>query len=44
MTVYFNGNYVPKDEATISVDDRGVLFGDGVYEVIRAYGGRRGRK
>lgn len=39
-TVYLNGEYVPKDEARVSVDDRGFLFGDGVYEVTPAYGGR----
>lgn len=39
MIVYFNGNYINKDEVKISPDDRGFLFGDGVYEVIRAYNG-----
>lgn len=38
-TVYFNGSYLPKDEVRISPDDRGFLFGDGVYEVVRTYGG-----
>lgn len=37
-TVYFNGNYIPKDEVRISPDDRGFLFADGVYEVVRWYG------
>lgn len=40
MVVYFNGNYIKKDEVKISPDDRGFLFGDGVYEVIRAYNGK----
>ncbi len=40
MTVYFNGRYMPKEEVRISPDDRGWLFGDGVYEVIRTYGRR----
>jgi D-alanine transaminase len=40
MTVFLNGKYSPRDEATVSVDDRGFLFGDGVYEVITAYRGR----
>lgn len=40
QTVYLNGAFVPKAEARISPDDRGFLFGDGVYEVIRAYRGR----
>lgn len=39
-TVYLNGAYVPLSEAKISVLDRGFLFGDGVYEVIPAYGGQ----
>ena len=39
-TVYLNGNYLPMEDACVSVMDRGFLFGDGVYEVIPAYGGR----
>ena len=39
-TVYLNGAYLPKSTAQLSPDDRGFLFGDGVYEVVRAYGGR----
>jgi D-alanine transaminase len=38
--VYLNGEFLPLAEATISVLDRGFLFGDGVYEVIPAYAGR----
>jgi len=38
-TVYFNGNFIPKEEVKISPDDRGFLFGDGVYEVVRWYEG-----
>jgi D-alanine transaminase len=38
-TVYLNGSFVPYDQALVSVEDRGMLFADGVYEVIRAYGG-----
>ena len=37
--VYLNGEYLPLSKAQISVLDRGFLFGDGVYEVIPAYGG-----
>lgn len=40
MLVYLNGEYLPKQEAKISVDDRGFLFGDGVYEVTRAVDGK----
>lgn len=39
-TVYFNGSYLPKDQVHISPDDRGFLFGDGVYEVVRTYRGK----
>lgn len=37
--VYLNGEFLGKEEARISVDDRGFLFGDGVYEVTPFYGG-----
>jgi D-alanine transaminase len=40
MIAYFNGQFLPKEEIRISPDDRGFLFADGVYEVIRAYGGK----
>jgi len=39
-TVYLNGQLLPVGEAKISVMDRGFLFGDGIYEVIPAYGGK----
>ena len=38
--VYLNGLYLPVEEATISVLDRGFLFGDGVYEVIPVFGNK----
>ena len=37
--IYLNGEYLPLTEAKVSVLDRGFIFGDGVYEVIPAYGG-----
>ena len=37
--VYINGEYLPQSQATVSVLDRGFLFGDGVYEVIPVYAG-----
>jgi D-alanine transaminase len=40
MLVYFNGDYLPKSEVAISPDDRGFLFADGVYDVIRVYRGK----
>jgi D-alanine transaminase len=36
---YFNGKFLPKDEIKISPDDRGFLFADGIYEVVRWYEG-----
>jgi D-alanine transaminase len=38
--VYVNGSFVPRAEARISVEDRGFVFGDGVYEVMRVISGR----
>lgn len=38
--VYLNGSLVRSGEARVSVFDRGFLFGDGVYEVVRCFGGR----
>ena len=39
-TVYLNGEYVAKERAVISIDDRGFLFGDGIYEGVRAVAGK----
>ena len=39
-TVYLNGDFLPEEDACVSVLDRGFIFGDGVYEVIPAYGRR----
>jgi D-alanine transaminase len=36
---YFNGNFLPKDDIKISPDDRGFLFAEGIYEVVRWYQG-----
>jgi branched-chain amino acid aminotransferase len=38
--VFLNDRFVPKEEALISVFDHGFLYGDGVYETLRAYHGR----
>ncbi|HWI50781.1 MAG TPA: branched-chain-amino-acid transaminase [Symbiobacteriaceae bacterium] len=40
MQVYIDGKFYPKEEAKISVFDHGFLYGDGVFEGIRAYNGR----
>lgn len=37
---YLNGRFMPLEQASVSIEDRGVQFGDGVYEVIRTYGGK----
>jgi branched-chain amino acid aminotransferase len=38
--IYINGKFVPAEEAAVSVFDHGFLYGDGVFEGIRAYRGR----
>lgn len=40
LIIYLDGKYVPEEEAKISVFDHGYLYGDGVFEGIRAYHGR----
>lgn len=40
LKYWIDGTLYPKDEAKISVLDHGLLYGDGVFEGIRAYGGR----
>ena len=39
-SIYISGQLVPKEDAKISVYDHGLLYGDGVFEGIRVYGGR----
>lgn len=38
--IYINGVFVPQQEAKISVFDHGLLYGDGVFEGLRSYGGK----
>jgi len=40
MTIYFNGSFMPIEQAKVPVLDRGFIFGDGVYEVIPVYSRR----
>lgn len=40
MLIYLNGTFLAKSDARISIDDRGFIFGDGVYEVWRLIHGR----
>src|SRR5437867_4536100 len=37
---YVNGRFVPENEATVSIFNRGFLYGDGVFETMRIYDGR----
>mgnify|MGYP002332528552 CR=1 FL=1 len=37
---YLNGRFLPISEAAVPIDDRGLLFGDSLYEVIRVYAGK----
>ena len=39
-TVYCNGVYCPEEEAKVSIFDRGLLFADGVYEVVGVLEGK----
>lgn len=38
MLVYLNGEWIPEEDARVSVFDRGFVFGDSVYEVLPVYG------
>jgi len=40
LQIYFDGRFVPEEEARVSVFDHGLLYGDGVFEGLRSYGGR----
>ena len=41
MMVFFNHQFIPKTQVRIDPDDRGFLFADGAYEVIRCYRGKQ---
>ncbi len=40
LKIYLNGQIVPQEDAKVSVFDHGLLYGDGVFEGIRAYNGK----
>lgn len=40
LQIYLDGEFVPKEEAKISVFDHGLLYGDGIFEGIRSYKGK----
>ncbi|MFT5401028.1 MAG: branched-chain amino acid aminotransferase [Gammaproteobacteria bacterium] len=39
-TVYVNGEFIPEDEATISIRDMGFIYGDGVFDTARTFNGK----
>ena len=40
LIVYMNGQFVKEEDAKVSIWDHGYLYGDGIFEGIRAYNGR----
>ena len=40
MIVFLNGQFVPEEQALVSVFDRGFLYGDGLFETLRVYNGK----
>jgi aminodeoxychorismate lyase len=40
MIVFLNGHFLPETEAVISINDRGFLLGDGLFETVRVSGGK----
>jgi branched-chain amino acid aminotransferase len=38
--VFINGNFIPSEQASVSIYDHGFLYGDGAFEGIRAYNGK----
>src|SRR5258707_4290003 len=37
---FLNGNFVPEENASVSIFDRGFLYGDGLFETVCIYGGK----
>ncbi|PTX53896.1 D-alanine transaminase [Melghirimyces profundicolus] len=40
MQILFDDKFIPRNQARVDIEDRGYQFGDGIYEVIRVYGGK----
>src|SRR5262245_61506391 len=40
MQAFLNGQFLPEEQAVVSISDRGFLYGDGVFETIRVRNGR----
>ncbi|HET7615542.1 MAG TPA: D-amino-acid transaminase [Bacillales bacterium] len=38
--ILFQNRFIERDDAVVDIEDRGYQFGDGVYEVVRVYGGQ----
>ncbi len=41
LVAFLNGKFVPLKNAKVSILDRGLLYGDGVFETMRSYKGKR---
>lgn len=39
MIVFFNGQYIPKEQALVPIEDRGFMLADGIYEVATTFNG-----
>ncbi|MDG1832053.1 MAG: aminotransferase class IV, partial [Verrucomicrobiota bacterium] len=40
VIVFLNGQFLPEEEAKVSVFDRGFLYGDGIFETLRVNNGK----
>ena len=40
LKIYISGKFYAKEDAKISVYDHGLLYGDGIFEGLRSYGGK----
>ena len=40
MIAFLNGQFMPESQAVVPINDRGFLYGDGLFETTRVVGGR----
>ena len=40
MVVFLNGRFLPEAEAVVPVNDRGFMYGDGLFETLRVVNGK----
>src|SRR5512146_1733585 len=40
MDVFLNGQFVPEAQALVSINDRGLMYGDGLFETMRVFNGK----